>query len=212
MLWIDGVGGFLVVAGDEWLIGGPGAGRSVEINVHGDLSRRAAAIRRQGGDYILQPLGQTRMTDEVPAASDIPAPLTNALLDRPNLLRDGTTFQLGDSVQFRFRQPHRLSSSARLDLISRHRTQPRTDGVILLADTCVIGRSQDAHIVCSAWSSDVVLFAIGDDWHLRSDEALTVDGNVVGRRAKLPPTCRIEGESLAMSLESACAGTVGGSK
>ncbi|MEZ6091868.1 MAG: FHA domain-containing protein [Pirellulaceae bacterium] len=187
MLWIDGVGGFLVVAGNEWLIGGPSAGSSVEINVHGDLSRRAAAIRRQGSDYVLQPLAPTWMSDQP--------------LDRPSLLRDGATFQLGNAVRFRFGQTHRLSSSARLDLVSRHRTQPRADAVILLADTCVLGPSKDAHIVCPRWESDVILFASGGDWHLRSDEALIVDGKAAGQRTKLPEACRIEGESFAMSLE-----------
>ncbi|WP_417735343.1 hypothetical protein [Rosistilla oblonga] len=187
MLWIDGVGGFLIVAGDEWLIGGPGAGSSVEINVQGDLSRRAAAVRRQGSDYVLQPLAPTRLQGEP--------------LDRPTLLRTGDRFQLGSVVQFEFQKTHPLSSSARLNLVSRHRTQPRADGVILLADTCVIGPSQGAHIQCSHWTSDVILFVSGDDWRIRSEEPLVVDGTQIGQTAVLSPDCRIVGETLAMSME-----------
>lgn len=187
MLWIDGVGGFFVAAGDEWLIGGPGSGSSVDINVQGDLSRRAAAIRRQGSDYVLQPLATTRLQSET--------------LDRPALMRSGDLFQLGTSVQFRFTKSHPLSSSARLDLVSRHRTQPRCDGVVLLADTCVIGPSKGAHIHCSHWTSDAILFVSEGVWRIRSDESISVDGVVAGSTATLRPNCRIEGEVLAMSME-----------
>lgn len=187
MLWIDGVGGYIVAAGDEWLIGGPGAGDSVEIHIQGDLSRRAAAIRRQDGDYVLQPLATTSLNGQT--------------LERPSLLRDGDQFQLGGSVQMIFRKSHPLSASARLDLVSRHRTEPRADGIILLADTCVIGPGRGAHISCPKWESDTILFLGGGVWQIRSDEQLMVDGVDAGQRTEVRAPCRIEGETLAMSME-----------
>ena len=187
MLWIDGVGGFLVVPGEEWLIGGPGSGDSVEININGDLSRRAAAIRRQGSDYILQPLSETRLGGD--------------RLDRPSPLRDKDIFGLGGSVEMVFRKTHPLSASAMLRMATRHRTEPRCDGIVLLADTCVIGPGKGAHISCPDWSSDVILYTTRGVWQIRSDEQMSIDGQSVGQRAPLPQTCTIEGESIRMSLE-----------
>jgi hypothetical protein len=63
VLWIDGIGGFLCCDRDEILIGQAINGSAADIGIVGDLSRQAAAIRRSGGDYLLQPLQQMWLND-----------------------------------------------------------------------------------------------------------------------------------------------------
>ena len=56
------------------------------------------------------------------------------------------------------RRAHPLSLTARLDFLSRHRTQPPADAVLLLADSCVLGPKPHSHIVCRDWTREVILF------------------------------------------------------
>ena len=79
ILWIDGVGGFLLLDVDEAIIGQAISGNTADICVVGDLSRQAGAIRRTEGDYLLQPLQPTCVDGRV--------------VDRPQLLSDGSLIQ-----------------------------------------------------------------------------------------------------------------------
>ena len=62
----------------------------------------------------------------------------------------------------RYRLPHPLSTTARLELASRHRTQPWADGVLLMGNSCVLGPNLRNHVVCRDWSEDVVLYRQAD--------------------------------------------------
>jgi len=188
MLWIDGVGGFLITPGAEWTIGGSAADQSPEvIKVIGAIPSRAARIRRQGSDYILEPLAETKL-------SDVPT-------GRPTLLRDDDTIELGGTVAIAFHRPHPLSASARLRPSGRHRFDPRADAVILLADSCVIGPSTGAHIRCPQWPVDVVLTADKGSWQVRAPQPISLDGREVGKRGTIDGRCRIESEGISFSIE-----------
>lgn len=108
LLWVDGVGGYLMLPGDDWTIGGPGTSwgpgaswgpanswgqgnswgtggsgemgpaEEAEICVQGDLSAREACLRRLGGDYVLQPFAAALLGDR--------------RMHRPTPLRDGDRF------------------------------------------------------------------------------------------------------------------------
>src|SRR5439155_7594238 len=125
VLWIDAVGGYLVCLSDDVYIGQASPGANVDVAIQADISRRHAKIRREGEGYILDPLHQKVKVDGKPVAS-------------PMLLSDGDEIELGDKVRLRFRKPHVLSASARLEMVSRHRLQPHVDGVLLMAESCVL--------------------------------------------------------------------------
>jgi tetratricopeptide (TPR) repeat protein len=188
LLWIDGVGGYLFCSSDEHLIGAPSGGPSVSIPIVGDISRRAAAIHRRESDFLLQPIGDVR--------------LNGHRLTRAQLLRDGDLIQLGHQVQLRVAKPHPLSGTLRLDLVSRHRTEPSCDGVILMADTCVLSAASNAHIPCPQWSHELVVFRRDDQLLLRSSVPLSADGQAVGERTIVPAEGRLEGESFALTFEA----------
>ncbi len=59
IMWIDGIGGYLLWDKPELVIGQAFSDGHADVGITGDLSRRAAVIRRMGSDYLLQPLQAT---------------------------------------------------------------------------------------------------------------------------------------------------------
>lgn len=185
LLWIDAVGGYLVCRNDEVVIGQAG-GAGVDIPLVADLSRRHAKIRRDGEAYLLEPI-QLVMLDG------------KAVADCQELA-DGDEISLG-SVRLRFRRPHPLSCSARLEFVSKHRTQPTADGVLLMAESCVLGPSQQNHIVCRSFAEDVVLFQRDKKLHCRCMSPMDVDGRRCDGVSELTATSHVSNDDFSLSLE-----------
>ena len=162
LLWVDGVGGYLVCQGDEITLGQPVPGGHVDVPILADVSRRHAIIRRDAESYLIEPRRDVRVDGRK--------------IEALTLLSDGNLIELGGGVRLRFRLPHPLSRTARLEFVSHHRTQPSTDGVLLLAESCVLGPGSRSHVVCPNWPSDVVLFAQGDTLHCRTAGRFKIDG------------------------------------
>ncbi|MEX2358777.1 MAG: FHA domain-containing protein, partial [Pirellulaceae bacterium] len=93
-LWIDGVGGYLVLPGDRIVIGQAMRSAGVDLPILGDLRRRHALVRRSEGEYLLEPLAETRLNGK---RIEVPMPLANQ-----------DKIQLGESVEMLFRKPHPL--------------------------------------------------------------------------------------------------------
>jgi tetratricopeptide (TPR) repeat protein len=187
LLWVDGVGGYLVCSADEVTIGQPVSESPVDIPVLGDLSRRHAKIRREGENYLFEPRRPVR--------------LNGRTIDRPAALTDGAMLELGN-VMLRFRQPHPLSATARLEFVSRHRTHPSADAILLLAESCVLGPSTQSHVVCGDWSRDLILYRQGDDLFCRRAGPFQIDGQPVVDGGKLSLKSRLSGEDFSLSVES----------
>lgn len=187
LLWVDAVGGYLVCWGDTVVIGQPSSQHPVDVPILADLSTRHAVIRRSGEGYVLEPVRAARV-DGRPA-------------EGPVMLTDGSTIELGEAVKLRFRRPHALSATARLEFLSRHRTQPPTDGVLLAAESLVLGPSTQSHVVCPSWSNDAVLFRSQGRLHCRMAGALEIDGKLYEGAGPLTPTSRVVNDEAAFSLE-----------
>ncbi|MBS0210295.1 MAG: FHA domain-containing protein [Planctomycetes bacterium] len=188
-LWIDGVGGYLVCLGDELSIGQPVAGAPVDIPLLGDLSRRHATLVRDGDGYLLRPIRAARVMERDGAGESI--------------LADGQTIELSGQVRLRFRRPHPLSHSARLEFQSGHGTQPRSDAVLLWADTLVLGPTASAHVVCPGWPREVVLYRQGEQLMCHAPGEFTVDGQACRDRAALGATSRVSGPGFSFAFEAA---------
>lgn len=187
LLWIDGVGGYLVCLGDEILLGQSSPGNRIDVPILGDLSRKHAKIRRSGEGYVIDPLHSMKMNGKV--------------INRSTALCDGDELELGTGVRFRFRRPHALSASARLEPLSRHRTQPYADGVLLMAESCVLGPRWTNHVVCRDWSGDVVLSRSDGELYCRSLAPIEIDGRLCEGRGQLALNSRIIGSDFSMCLE-----------
>ena len=187
LLWVDAVGGYLVSAADVVTIGQPEPGPGVEIPIQGDLSGRHARICRDGEGYVIEPRRPVVVGKRF-------------VHDRTNLV-DGTILELG-SVRLRFRIPHPLSASARLEILGGHRLLPAGDAVLLMAESLVLGPEPTSHVVCPNWSGRLVLFRQEGQLCCRSEGEFEVDGVTRRNRGSLTTDSRIQGEDFSLSLES----------
>lgn len=186
ILWVDGVGGFLTCLDSTLSIGQAVPDSTADIPIQGDISAQHAVLRRVGDDYLVDPKA-TVLINETP-------------LREPTLLSDGDEIQL-DAVVLRFRRPHALSASARLDFVSRHRTHPWTDAIILMAESCVLGPSKRNHILCRDWRDDIVLFRQDGELFCRAMEPLEIDGVLHDSSAPVKANSRVAGEDFSMTFE-----------
>lgn len=188
LLWVDAVGGYLVCLDDTITLGQPVPGSEVDVPLLADLSRLQARIRRDGEGYLLDPVRTTRLAGQ--------------LITELAPLADGALIELGSSVKLRFRQPHALSATARLELASRHRTQPSADGVVLMAESCVLGPGQGCHIVCPDWSREVVIYRQEGELFCRTTGSFTVDGVEARERSAISRSSTVVGPDFSFTLEA----------
>jgi hypothetical protein len=193
-LWVDAVGGFLVCLDDCVVLGQPSPGDNaaggprVAVPILADLSRRHAAIRRDAGAYVLEPLQRTLVDGRE--------------ITTPFVLSDNQLIQLGDNVRIRFTKPHALSATARLTIESHHKTQPSADAVLLVADSCVLGPNRHCHVRCREWQRDVVVFRQDDRLFCRASEPITIDGVAKNGESEIQSGVRVEGEDFSFTWET----------
>jgi hypothetical protein len=187
LLWIDGVGGYLVCLSDEVILGQACPECQVDVPIQADLSRRHAKIARQGDGYVIESWQTTRVNGQI--------------IRGKTLLSDGDEIELAQAVRLRFRQPHALSASARLDFVSHHRTHPKADGVLLMAESCVLGPKWQNHVVCRDWQGDVVLYRRDGDLFCRAMDSIEIDGRLCDGRGQIHHNSHVSGSDFSMSLE-----------
>ncbi len=190
ILWVDGVGGYLLADRDEVTLGQAVAGSSADIGIVGDIRRRAGVIRRSGADYLLQPLQATQLNGQA--------------IDRAQLLRHNDLIQFGERVRFRFTQPHPLSATARLELVGLGKFQPHVDAVLLMADSCLIGPQANCHVYCPQWdpaSAPLTLVRRSQDWFFNAVQELLVHGVPQRGLIAAAPGLRLCGSDFSLSIE-----------
>ncbi len=122
-------------------------------------------------------------------------------VDPTELLTDGSRIEIGRGVKLQLRRTHPLSLTARLDFLSRHRTQPPADAVLLLADSCVLGPKPHSHIVCRDWTREVILFRHEEKLYCHATGRFEIDGVACKNRGQLQANSRVSGEGFSFSLE-----------
>jgi hypothetical protein len=187
ILWIDGIGGYLLWQKPELVLGQAFGQGMADVGIVGDVNRQAASVRRIGGDYLLQPFQSTRIDGQQ--------------VERPQLLRDGAVIELGASVKLVFRRPNPLSATARLELHSIHRWRPTVDAVLLVAECCLLGNQPGSHIPCRDWNHEMVLIPKGEQWQLKSQVEMLVDGTAHHGAVAISRGMRVRGEDFSLSLE-----------
>ena len=109
--------------------------------------------------------------------------------------------RLGTSVELEFRQPSPASATARLAVVSRHRLPLAVDGVILMAETCIVGPSPQAHIPAPDLAEPVILYRQGTSLWCRAAGTFEVDGRPCASRAPLTLQSSVLGEGFSFSME-----------
>ena len=87
-------------------------------------------------------------------------------------LHPGDRVTLGTACQFLFQTPVPVSTTARLDLISGHRLPLSIDGILLMAETVVIGPGPAAHVPVEDLEKSIVLFEIRMGWEFAAQAIL----------------------------------------
>ena len=186
LLWIDGVGGYLVCTANRVSLGQP-AGWHVDVPIMADLSRIHAWIERDGEGYMVR--------------AGRPTSVDGMLVRDHVVLRDASIILLGSSTRLRFRRPSALSATALLEIESSHRLALAADAVLLMAETCIIGPKSHCHVVATNWKCEVVLYRHGDELWCRTQGTFEVDGHTVEEKAQLTTSSRVRGDGFSFALE-----------
>ena len=198
LLWIDGAGTFLVLTASEVSIGrlttsatplasSKAPSDEAQIALMGNLSRQHATLRRAGDDYILDAHSATTINGRA--------------VDREVLLPTTCELAFNNSVRINVSQPSPLSASARVDVLSGHRSRLSLNGIVLLAETCLLGPGAENHIRCPQWSSSLVLVRRNEGLSVKSREPLFVDGQPASGLATILPGATVVGPSQRFRVE-----------
>jgi hypothetical protein len=195
LLWIDGVGGYLVCLSDRLTLGQAVLDARADIPLVADVSRLHATLTRDGEGYLFESQRGAQVNGQ---------PVTQALL------KSGDRLTLGTSCQILFRQPVPVSTSACLELVSGHRLPLAVDGVLLMADNLVLGPGPQAHVVIADLEKPIVLFRSKDGLGLKYSGKAMVNGQSASSRGPLALPAMVVGEEISFALEPVGVRLVGG--
>lgn len=187
LLWVDAVGGYLVCLDDHTVLGRAGPDSRADVPLMGDLSRTHATLVRNGEGYLLH-AHQSSFVNGKPVVGQ-------------TVLHDGDVIRLGSTVELEFRQPSPVSATARLVIVSRHRLPLAVDGVLLMAETCIVGQAPQSHVLAAALKNPVVLYRQAGALWCRAAGAFDVDGRTCASRAPLTLQSSVFGDGFSFSLE-----------
>ena len=173
-LWVDGCGGYLLMTGEQWSVGGLSSRSKADFCVQADWPRLAGQISRRGSDYFWQ--GHSAETQTI-------------------LLGDGAQIPVQGSALMKLGKPSPLSDTAVLALNGHHRFDQHVDGVVLVRETILVGPGSDCHLRCRDASDRAILQLKDNQWYAKA--------GLAGEFQKLELGCRVVIQSLAMTLELA---------
>ncbi len=162
-LWIDGCGGFLLLPGHRWTVGGPGsAGKRFEAN-------------HSAGDVAAPNVS----APDIVAIADWPSNAGELVRDEvdywwepvvgdPMFLGDEDTVPVPGSAKLLFRRPSRLTATGLLTLAAPHRFADHFDAVLLVDQTILIGPGSDCHIQTDQMESTAVIVRRQDGWEIKT--------------------------------------------
>ncbi len=186
LLWVDGVGGFLVCLSHRITLGQANPKAPVDVALLADVSRHHATIQRDTEGYYLEAVRRVQINGQ---------PAEKALL------RTADRITLGNSCQLQFWQPVPASTSARLDLVSGHRFVQPVQAAILMADTLVLGPGSQGHIPVPELPQALIIYRNRGGLAVRWPGALHVGGEVHHERAPLEPGTTVSTEHVSLALD-----------
>jgi hypothetical protein len=173
-LWVDGSGGYLLLTGNSWSVGGLNQRMNADVCVRADWASLTGHIERAGNDYFWR--GRASTAERI-------------------LIRSGQVLPIPGSASIILRQPSPLCDSAVLQLKPPHRFDQHVDGVVLVNETLLVGPTIDCHIRCRESSDRAVIARRGDKWVAKAGLSGDFEELCPGRRMTL--------RTLAMTLEKA---------
>jgi hypothetical protein len=187
LLWIDGVGGYLVCLGARLTFGQAMLDAHVDVPLVADVSRLHATLLRDSEGYVLEAIRPIQVNGQTTTRA---------------LLRSGDRVTVGTSCQFLFRLPVPVSGSARVDLVSGHRLPVGVDAVLLMADTLILANGPQAHVTIPDLKQPVVLFRNKDGLGVRHTGNLIINGRKSAERGMLGQQATVVADEIAFGIET----------
>ncbi|MSR32501.1 MAG: hypothetical protein EXR99_13460 [Gemmataceae bacterium] len=188
-LWIDGVGGYLVLSGDHITIGHAGPDQTANLPWVADIAGIHATFQRESEGFSLIP-HQFLTLDGQP-------------LEGPGKLGADTVITLGKKCKFRFLLPVPGSLTARLQPLSTHRPPVPVDGVLFMSQSLALGKKEPAHIRVPELEKPLVLYRSGNSLNFRSEGMILVDGVKKSGTGPLRRNSSVMAGPISFSLEPA---------
>lgn len=170
LLWVDGVGGYLVCLAPRVTFGQATADGPVDVPLFADVSRLHAEMTRDNEGYVVE------------SGRDIQI---NGAPVKRSPLKPGDRVTLGSTCQFQLLQPVPISPTVRLELVSGQRLPLAVDGVILMAESLILGPGSQVHIRLPWAEANVILYRSGEGMGVRYDHPFTLDGRPAKGRSPL---------------------------
>jgi len=187
LCWIDGVGGYLLCLSPRVSLGRATGDATVDIPLFADVSRLHAYLSRDSeGGYVLEAVR--------------PVQLNGKNVEKA-VLKDGDELSLGSACKLRFRQPLAVSGTARLELVSRHRLPLSIDGVLLMADACLMGDNTGTHVTVPGLTRPLALVRAGDGLAVQCAGPFEIDGKPCKGRAPLTMKSTVTADEMRLKLE-----------
>lgn len=188
VLWIDGVGAWLLSIGKAFTIGGPASDAAADLSLLANLSRKHATLERSGERYILH--------------AHSPVSIAGRPIHERADLCDGNDLLFGTNVRMRFRLPSVMSGSARLEFLSDHRPGFAADGVVLMEDTCLLGPTVENHILCPRWPQSIILYRRDGQLFCKARDDLFINGAHTPAGGVLVPGTVVTGVEIRFRIEA----------
>lgn len=188
LLWVDGVGGYLVCPAPRVTFGLATPDGPVDVPLYADVSRLHAEVSRDGEGYVIESgKGVLVNGQEVGRA----------------VLTAGDRLTLGSTCQFMFHRPVSVSSTARLELTSGHRLTLPVDGVLLMGNELILGPGPQVHIPVSDSPVRVLLYRSKDGIGVRveGDREFRVGDRPHTDRALLTFPSVVSTDTFAFAVE-----------
>ena len=187
LLWIDGVGGYLVCTGTRVTFGQAALDGPIDVPLFADVSRLHAEVSRDGEGYLIETGKGVQVNGKDVSRAT---------------LSPGDRLTLGSTCQFLFHRPVAISSTAKLELTSGHRLLLPVDGVLLMGNELILGRGPQAHVVVEDAACAVSLFRSAEGLGVRVKEGeFRIDDQPHRDRAALPFPGVVSTDTFAFAVE-----------
>ncbi len=188
LLWVDGVGGYLVCLGPRVSFGQVTGEGVVDVPLLADVSRLHATLTRDGEGYVVESVRELQVNGRAASRAT---------------LQSGDRVTLGPECQFVLHQPVPVSTSVRLELVSGHRLPLSVDGILLMSETLVLGPGPQAHVPIPDLEQPVILYRHKDGLGVRCAGEFRVNGQPARDREALPPHATVSGKDFSFAVEPA---------
>jgi hypothetical protein len=161
-LWIDGVGGYRILEGDRFSIGGAGGEGLADIAVRSAWRRQMAILSRIGDDFWLQDTSSPEVA--IPSSPLVLSDLA------PERLPVAKTDSLAPSREpnLRAMKASPLSGTVVITLDPPHRFVIPVDAFVIADKTVLIGSERSNHIRIPRMNAGAaVMMKRGDQWWIR---------------------------------------------